>query len=65
MQRLSIQLPAPLKAKLDAEKKRDTSGAELIRHVRTTTAEWSRSTAAWSVGEPSGCNRREEGEPSS
>jgi hypothetical protein len=33
MQRLNIQLPAKLKAKLDAERKRGTSAAGLIRHL--------------------------------
>jgi len=33
MQRLNIQLPKALKAKLDAERKRGTSAAGLIRHL--------------------------------
>lgn len=33
MQRLNIQLPTTLKAKLDAERKRGTSAAGLIRHL--------------------------------
>ncbi len=33
MQRLNIQLPVKLKAKLDAERKRGTSAAGLIRHL--------------------------------
>jgi len=33
MQRLNIQLPKKLKAKLDAEKRRGTSAAGLIRHL--------------------------------
>jgi hypothetical protein len=33
MQRLNIQLPADLKTKLDAERKRGTSAAGLIRHL--------------------------------
>jgi hypothetical protein len=33
MQRLNIQLPADLKAKLDTEKKCGTSAAGLIRHL--------------------------------
>jgi hypothetical protein len=33
MVRVLIQLPKPLKAKLDDEKKRGTSTAGLIRHV--------------------------------
>ena len=33
MQRLNIQLPTNLKAKLDAERKRGTSAAGLIRHL--------------------------------
>ncbi len=33
MTRLNIQLPVPLKAKLDAERKRGTSAAGLIRHL--------------------------------
>ena len=33
MQRLNIQLPDNLKAKLDAERKRGTSAAGLIRHL--------------------------------
>ena len=33
MQRLNIQLPDKLKAKLDAERKRGTSAAGLIRHL--------------------------------
>ena len=33
MQRLNIQLPKTLKAKLDAERKRGTSAAGLIRHL--------------------------------
>lgn len=33
MQRLNIQLPANLKAKLDVERKRGTSAAGLIRHL--------------------------------
>ena len=33
MQRLNIQLPANLKAKLDAERKRGTTAAGLIRHL--------------------------------
>lgn len=32
-QRLNIQLPADLKRKLDAERKRGTSVAGLIRHL--------------------------------
>ena len=33
MQRLNIQLPVKLKTKLDAERKRGTSAAGLIRHL--------------------------------
>jgi hypothetical protein len=33
MIRLLIQIPRPLKAKLDAERKRGTSAAGLIRHL--------------------------------
>ena len=33
MTRMVIQLPQPLKAKLDAERKRGTSAAGLIRHL--------------------------------
>ena len=33
MIRVLIQLPKPLKAKLDEEKKRGTSAAGLIRHL--------------------------------
>jgi hypothetical protein len=33
MRRLNIQLPADLKTKLDAERKRGTSAAGLIRHL--------------------------------
>ncbi|BCA55324.1 hypothetical protein W02_24640 [Nitrospira sp. KM1] len=33
MQRLNIQLPAKLKAKLDAERIKGTSAAGLIRHL--------------------------------
>lgn len=33
MQRLNIQLPKTLKAKLDAERKRGMSAAGLIRHL--------------------------------
>ena len=33
MQRLNIQLPAALKAKLDAERQRGTTAAGLIRHL--------------------------------
>lgn len=33
MVRLLIQLPQPLKAKLDSERKRGTSAAGLIRHL--------------------------------
>jgi hypothetical protein len=33
MARMNIQLPKPLKAKLDAERKRGTSAAGLIRHL--------------------------------
>ncbi len=33
MQRLNIQLPSRLKAKLDAERQRGTSAAGLIRHL--------------------------------
>ena len=33
MQRLNIQLPKSLKTKLDAERKRGTSAAGLIRHL--------------------------------
>lgn len=33
MMRMVIQLPQPLKAKLDAERKRGTSAAGLIRHL--------------------------------
>jgi len=33
MQRLNIQLPKTLKAKLDAERQRGTSAAGLIRHL--------------------------------
>jgi metal-responsive CopG/Arc/MetJ family transcriptional regulator len=33
MQRLNIQLPKNLKAKLDEERKRGTSAAGLIRHL--------------------------------
>lgn len=33
MIRVLIQLPEPLKAKLDAERKRGTSAAGLIRHL--------------------------------
>jgi len=33
MVRVLIQLPRPLKAKLDAERKRGTSAAGLIRHL--------------------------------
>ncbi|UVT20555.1 MAG: hypothetical protein H8K03_01140 [Nitrospira sp.] len=33
MQRLNIQLPVTLKTKLDAERKRGTSAAGLIRHL--------------------------------
>ncbi len=33
MQRLNIQLPKSLKAKLDAERQRGTSAAGLIRHL--------------------------------
>jgi hypothetical protein len=33
MVRLLIQLPKPLKAKLDEQKKRGTSAAGLIRHL--------------------------------
>lgn len=33
MQRLNIQIPVKLKAKLDAEKQRGTSAAGLIRHL--------------------------------
>lgn len=33
MTRLHIQLPKPLKAKLDAERRRGTSAAGLIRHL--------------------------------
>lgn len=33
MVRMIIQLPRPLKTKLDAEKKRGTSAAGLIRHL--------------------------------
>jgi hypothetical protein len=34
MIRVLIQLPQPLKAKLDAERQRGTSAAGLIRHLR-------------------------------
>lgn len=33
MQRINIQLPVTLKSKLDAERKRGTSAAGLIRHL--------------------------------
>jgi len=33
MTRLNIQLPIPLKAKLDAERQRGTTAAGLIRHL--------------------------------
>lgn len=33
MVRLLVQLPKPLKAKLDEERKRGTSAAGLIRHL--------------------------------
>lgn len=33
MTRMVIQLPHPLKAKLDAERQRGTSAAGLIRHL--------------------------------
>ena len=33
MQRLNIQIPAALKAKLDAQRKRGTTAAGLIRHL--------------------------------
>jgi hypothetical protein len=33
MKRLIIQVPAPLKSKLDAERQRGTSAAGLIRHL--------------------------------
>jgi hypothetical protein len=33
MIRMLIQVPTPLKAKLDAERKRGTSAAGLIRHL--------------------------------
>jgi len=33
MQRLNIQLPSDLKKKLDAERRRGTSAAGLIRHL--------------------------------
>ena len=33
MTRMVIQLPQPLKAKLDAERKRGTTAAGLIRHL--------------------------------
>ena len=33
MVRILLQLPVPLKAKLDAERKRGTSAAGLIRHL--------------------------------
>ena len=33
MKRLIIQVPAPITSKLDAERKRGTSAAELIRHL--------------------------------
>lgn len=33
MVRVLIQLPQPLKAKLDAERKRGTTAAGLIRHL--------------------------------
>lgn len=33
MMRLNIQIPAYLKAKLDAERKRGTTAAGLIRHL--------------------------------
>ena len=33
MVRVLVQLPEPLKAKLDAERKRGTSAAGLIRHL--------------------------------
>jgi len=33
MSRLNIQLPQPLKAKLDAQRKRGTTAAGLIRHL--------------------------------
>lgn len=33
MQRLNIQLPRDLKAKLDAERNRGTTAAGLIRHL--------------------------------
>jgi len=33
MKRLIIQVPVPLKAKLDAERGRGTSAAGLIRHL--------------------------------
>ena len=33
MQRLNIQLPKTLKAKLDAERQRGTTAAGLIRHL--------------------------------
>jgi hypothetical protein len=33
MIRILVQLPVPLKAKLDAERKRGTTAAGLIRHL--------------------------------
>lgn len=33
MQRLNVQLPTNLKSKLDAERKRGTTAAGLIRHL--------------------------------
>jgi hypothetical protein len=33
MVRILLQLPVPLKVKLDAERKRGTSAARLIRHL--------------------------------
>ena len=33
MVRILVQLPVPLKAKLDAERQRGTSAAGLIRHL--------------------------------
>ncbi len=33
MERLNIQLPSDIKRKLDAERKRGTSAAGLIRHL--------------------------------
>ena len=33
MQRLNIQLPKPLKAKLDAQRKLGTTASGLIRHL--------------------------------